>query len=289
MRGPIVARGVVAAIGMLLCAALASLASARSNAPDGFQSADAIAALCDRAGERAARATGVPLAVLRAISLTETGRRLNGRHQAWPWTVNMEGRGKWFDTREEALQYVRRHHARGATSFDVGCFQINYRWHGKAFRSIEDMFEPELNALYAGRFLRSLYGEMGGWSRAAGAYHSRTPKFAERYRARFNRILARLTGQSDAPMPVLAEPGVIPAAPVGWPVEGRGQMVARGRQGNALTDPFAPAAPQRAPTPPPRGPDHWVPPPPTPFGSVAAIELVPRANGLLNRPLGSLY
>lgn len=152
----------------------------------------AIAAICDRAAARTAKETGVPIDVLRAIALTETGRSRRGTFAPWPWTVNMEGKGVWFATSDEALRYAERHFRRGARSFDVGCFQINYRWHGHAFASIEQMFDPLANARYAARFLGELHEEFGDWSRAAGAYHSRTPKFAGRYRARFDRIRARL-------------------------------------------------------------------------------------------------
>jgi hypothetical protein len=156
------------------------------------------AALCDAAATQASRETGVPLAVLRAIALTETGRRRGGRFRPWPWTVNMEGTGRWFETEAEARSFVERHHALGARSFDVGCFQLNYRWHGQGFRSIAEMFHPLLNARYAARFLADLRAETGSWSRAAGAYHSRTPLHAERYRARFDRILAQLEGAGAA-------------------------------------------------------------------------------------------
>lgn len=108
----------------------------------------------------------------------------------------MEGRGVWFDSFEEARDYVARHHARGARSYDVGCFQINYRWHGQHFSSLEQMFDPDTNAKYAARFLGQLYAEFGDWSRAAGAYHSRTPSFAGKYRARFDRIRGRLLAAS---------------------------------------------------------------------------------------------
>ena len=269
------------------CLILIALSTSSRAAPSG-PAAEAIASICDQSGTRAAKATGVPLAVLRAISLTETGRKLGGRHRPWPWTVNMEGKGIWFDTRAEALAYVRKHFARGARSFDVGCFQINYRWHGKAFRSIEDMFEPDLNALYAGRFLRTLFSEKGDWPRAAGAYHSRTPKYATRYAARFTRILARLTGKSQAPIPELAQPGVIPDV-VGHPVNGRG-VAAVGQTGYG-TQPLAAQTPA-ARTPavePPKGPAHWVPPAPSATGSIAAIDLAPKTGSLLVRAPGSLF
>ena len=149
---------------------------------------------------------GVPEQVMLAISLTETGRRMDGHMRPWPWTVNMEGKGVWFDTQPEALAYVRREFARGARSFDVGCFQINYRWHGQAFASIDEMFEPLANARYAAKFLGELYEEFGDWTLAAGAFHSRTPRYARKYKARFTRIRAGLEDLNDA---VIPEPAVL--------------------------------------------------------------------------------
>jgi hypothetical protein len=152
-------------------------------------------AICDAVAARVSRESGVPLSVLQAITRTETGRRRDGRVQPWPWTVNMEGRGVWFDTPDEARAYAYEHYQRGARSFDVGCFQLNFRWHGENFASIEEMFDPLANGRYAARFLSDLYAELGDWSRAAGAYHSRTPTFANRYRAIFDRHRAAVEGQ----------------------------------------------------------------------------------------------
>ncbi len=153
--------------------------------------------LCDRAARAAAQAQNVPYDVLRAISRAETGRGGKTGLHPWPWTVNMEGTGKWFATEDEARAYVFRHFKRGARSFDVGCFQVNYKWHGTAFRSIDDMFDPMLNADYAARFLRGLYDEFGDWSAAAGAYHSRTPTFARSYAARFDKIRGAMAPDRD--------------------------------------------------------------------------------------------
>lgn len=149
--------------------------------------------VCDRAAVQAANLHDVPLDILRAISRVETGRKQGARGvQPWPWTVNMEGTGKWFQNRDEALAYVFKHFKRGARSFDVGCFQINFKWHGQAFASIDAMFDPYENAAYAAKFLKSLYAETGNWSEAAGAYHSRTPGYAKAYTARFDRMRSRL-------------------------------------------------------------------------------------------------
>ncbi len=149
-------------------------------------------ARCEAAIAQGARDTGVPQEVLHAISLTETGRAQGGRLRPWPWAINREGQGYWFKTREEAMHFARTSLAEGRKSFDVGCFQINYRWHGHNFASLEAMFDPVTGARYAGQFLTDLYAESGDWSRAAGSYHSRTPHFANIYRARFDRIRSGL-------------------------------------------------------------------------------------------------
>ena len=164
------------------------------------------AAICEHAAVQAARVSGVPVSVLKAISLTETGRKSNGAFRPWPWTVNMEGKGFWFDSYAQALEFAKAEFARGARSFDVGCFQINYKWHHQAFTSIEQMFDPLANALYAAEFLTSLYQQKGSWDAAAGAYHSLNPKHANPYQARFETLRARFAAEDGLPLPDVSEP-----------------------------------------------------------------------------------
>lgn len=188
------ARGTAPSIAMFVIAVFLCSAPPSMARPD-------LSMVCDAVAAEAARRTGVPLSVLRAITRTETGRKRNGAFQPWPWTVNMEGKGFWFDTEDEARAYVYKEYQRGARSFDVGCFQINFKWHGKAFTSIDEMFDPLTNALYAARFLGELHAEQGSWGRAAGAYHSRTPEFATRYQTRFEKFRRALQGESDNGVP----------------------------------------------------------------------------------------
>jgi hypothetical protein len=176
---------------------------------------EAGAQICERAIVAGARDEGIPEGVLHAISLTETGRAAGGRLRPWPWAINREGQGYWFRTRDEALAFARASVAAGRTSFDVGCFQINYYWHGRNFASLEAMFDPLTGADYAASFLKSLYLERGDWSAAAGAYHSQQPDRASVYRARFDRILAGLGGAPIALAAAEPEPdaAAAPEAP----------------------------------------------------------------------------
>jgi Transglycosylase SLT domain len=176
------------ALHLVLLAAIAAPVPARAETP-GRPDASA---LCDAAIAQGARRGGVPTDVLYAVALTETGQHRDGRMRAWPWAINREGKGHWFKSRDEALAFGKASLAAGRRSFDVGCVQINYRWHGHAFPSLEDMLDPEWTATYAAQFLRTLYEERGSWSEAAGAYHSLTPDKAMTYRARFDRLLSEL-------------------------------------------------------------------------------------------------
>jgi hypothetical protein len=148
---------------------------------------------CARAARFAAEQAGVPADILLAITLVET------RHDgtAWPWTLNHDGRGHWFTTAAEAERAAADILSSGGMA-DIGCFQINSRWHGSAFASVTQMLDPVENALYAARYLRRLHGETGDWHAAIAAYHSRDPARGQAY-------LDRVFGQM-VPMPDSTEP-----------------------------------------------------------------------------------
>ena len=150
--------------------------------------------LCIEAARDAAERTGVPYHVLLAITLIETGQRRDGDVRPWPWATNSSGDSRWFDTLAEAEAHVQGLLDQGLTNVDLGCFQLNYRWHARNFASVSDMLDPGLNADYAARFLRDLQTRTGDWGSAAAAYHSSTPEYAQRYRMKFDTAYAALDG-----------------------------------------------------------------------------------------------
>lgn len=139
-------------------------------------------AQCRAAIAAAERSTGVPDRLMQAIGAVESGRReASGFVSAWPWTINAEGIGSFYDSKAEAMAAVTALRARGVRSIDVGCMQVNLMYHASAFSSLEEAFDPGTNARYAARFLQSLQAKTGSWPGAAAGYHSLTPEVGADY------------------------------------------------------------------------------------------------------------
>jgi len=169
--------------------------------------------MCEAAVAAAEAERKLPTRVLTAISLRESGRidPDTGRARPWPWTINYEGAGHFFESKEAAIAAVQQIQASGGQSVDVGCMQVNLMHHPSAFATLDEAFDPARNAAYAGRFLQALFAGSGDWGLAIAGYHSRTPGVGEPYRdqvvATWNpkdpAVLAKLTFQ---PLPPLAGP-----------------------------------------------------------------------------------
>ena len=73
----------------------------------------------------------IPAHLLAAIASTESGRWHNGMGLAlpWPWTINVEGKGYYFDTKAQAIAKVAALQRQGVRSIDVGCMQVSLLHH----------------------------------------------------------------------------------------------------------------------------------------------------------------
>ena len=128
----------------------------------------------------------VPFDRLLAISRVESGLR--------PYVINAAGQGYGFDDRPSAVEGVENLQRGGVDSIDVGCMQINLRWHPDAFTDLNAAFDPAVNADYGARFLRRLFDESGSWVDATQRYHSGDPVRGRRYGCAVDIELARLRG-----------------------------------------------------------------------------------------------
>jgi len=124
--------------------------------------------VCERHMVRASEAHGVPLGMLYAVGLTETGRA--GSLQ--PYALNVEGQAVYGVTLAEALERFQAATRRGARLIDLGCMQINHHYHGEQFASVREMLDPARNVDYAARFLKRLHAREGSWTLAVARYHA---------------------------------------------------------------------------------------------------------------------
>lgn len=154
---------------------------------------DAGAATIDNGDCRAAIATaekkyGVPPYMLQAIALTESGRE----GSPYPWAMNIQGRAYYASGPQEIQTIVDRYGSNA--SIDIGCAQVNLKFHGFRFADWRSLIDPQTNADYAAYHLMELRREMGSWNRAVSAYHSRTPWRGANYACAVSRNYGRILG-----------------------------------------------------------------------------------------------
>jgi hypothetical protein len=195
----------------------AAMPEVRAQAPDPWT-------LCADHARAAEAARGLPRQLLGAIARVESGRwnGAEGAVLAWPWTVRAEGKGAYLPSRPAAVAAVRALKARGVSNIDVGCMQVNLRYHPEAFASLEEALDPARNTAYAADFLARLRAESGAWTTAVGRYHSRTSRLSGPYRLKVFRAWrearrqveqARRAQRDPAPGRNAPAPGQIAARP----------------------------------------------------------------------------
>ena len=117
---------------------------------------------------KAAREQDVPLGVLYAVGMTETGRK-GSLH---PYALNVEGKTVFAGSASDALAAFASARKSGAKLIDLGCMQINHYYHGKQFSSPRAMLDPQANVAYAAIFLKKLRVREGSWTMAVARYHA---------------------------------------------------------------------------------------------------------------------
>jgi len=144
------------------------------------------AGLCLAAIKVAESTRNLPKHLLHAIALTESGfwRQQSRSQVPWPWTVTVNGEGRYFESPHHAADYIRGLLRDGVTNIDVGCMQINLRYHGLAFDTIEEALSPVNNVAYAVSFLEDLRKRNGAWGKAVRYYHSGDWRRGSLYRAK---------------------------------------------------------------------------------------------------------
>ncbi len=144
--------------------------------------------------------SGVPASLLYALALTESGRPVGpgGGLRPWPWTLNVNGKGYRFETREAAWATLEDFLAQGQRSIDIGLMQINWKYHADRLKNAYLTLDPYTNLRVAAGIFRDCYRVREDWWSAVGCYHAPSPdprarRRAERYQARVQRHWQRLS------------------------------------------------------------------------------------------------
>ncbi len=151
-----------------------------------------VSAICKEAVDEAEVTYHIPANLLRSVALQESGRwhKATQKNISWPWTVNAEGKGYFFNSKREAIAKVEELQSNGVESIDVGCMQINLKHHPDAFSNLDEAFTPSYNVAYAGKMLKDFYERRHSWKEAVGDYHSGLPErgnpYAEKVLVRWN-------------------------------------------------------------------------------------------------------
>ncbi len=124
--------------------------------------------ICEREMIAASALHKVPLGVLYAVGMTETGKK-GSLH---PYALNIEGKTVFTASEQEAMQTFNTARRGGAILIDLGCMQINHHYHGANFASPDEMLNPRKNVEYAAKFLSELRVQEGSWTMAVARYHA---------------------------------------------------------------------------------------------------------------------
>lgn len=115
----------------------------------------------------------IPKGLLAAIAKVESGSKA--------YALNIEGMSYNASSLDEAISIINAKQDLGITNIDVGIMQLNMRWHGSEFASIEEMLQPYNNVTYAAKLLLYLKEKHGNWHEAVRYYHSATPLYHKKY------------------------------------------------------------------------------------------------------------
>ena len=118
------------------------------------------------------RRHGVAPAVLYAVALQESAMLFGQHVLPWPWTLNVGGQPRRFDSYEAAVRGLRTAVANGQPSVDCGLLQVNWRYHHERLGNYWAALDPYPNIGVGASLLRDHFVRTGNWQAAVGRYHS---------------------------------------------------------------------------------------------------------------------
>lgn len=149
----------------------------------------------------AAQRADIPSPVLYAVALQESGLRRGGRLVPWPWTLNVAGAARRFNSFAQACEGLNKALREAPpTRIDAGLAQINLGYQKHRYKQPCDLLDPYRNLMIAAEILREHYRPGEDWLLAIGRYHRPAGGApAARYRRSVRQHLARVVAASTMP------------------------------------------------------------------------------------------
>ena len=136
--------------------------------------------VCQNLAEKFSREFKIPNKLLSSISIVESGTIKENKLVSWPWTLNVDGEAKYFNTKDETINFLESN-LKKFKNIDVGCMQISTKYHLQKFNNISELINPENNVKYAAKYLRKLFHTHKTWNEAISRYHSSNPSRKKSY------------------------------------------------------------------------------------------------------------
>lgn len=146
-----------------------------------------------------ARLKNVPADLLYAVALQESQMRFGQAALPYPWTLNIRGVPRRFDSYRGAVAALAGCLRQGILLVDCGLLQICWLYHHALLRSPDRALDPYPNIAVGAQLLRDHFARTGSWFRAVAVYHNANPAIGERYAASVFRHLGRIPAARGAP------------------------------------------------------------------------------------------
>ncbi|MEE9493606.1 MAG: hypothetical protein V3W04_09555 [Gammaproteobacteria bacterium] len=139
----------------------------------------------------------VPGGLLYALARAESGKSTHQSFEPWPWTLNIEGQGHYYENRDTMFDALMQAITQGR-QVDIGLTQLNWHWKYDRLISPWQATDPVFNLKTACNIVREHYDNAPekGWFHATGKYHRESDSPASlAIRHRYSERVRQLWGQ----------------------------------------------------------------------------------------------
>lgn len=142
--------------------------------------------------QHVAKIKRVPAAVLYAVALQESQMRFGKNALPYPWTLNIQGVPKRFDSYRAAVAALVECLRMGILLVDIGLLQICWLYHHIKLRNPARALDPYPNMEVGAELLQNHFKKTGNWFRAVANYHNADPAIGDPYATSVFRHLGRI-------------------------------------------------------------------------------------------------